>query len=271
MCPPDFYGIDYEINPWMDRRQPGRPAAGGASSGRHCGGCWSRRGRQCLVHDAGGRAARPGLHGQCGLDPRPHGDPLPFPPSRAARRRAALARNGCRQHGFEVRRLRSRDCSSKGRATRCSAATRCLPAIGSAATCGAAAGRRVARLPRHSVGTGRPAVLSPRHVLLSPGGRRGDLLSRPRWTTTASGRSRRRLPRADRRERSRGGGGFACNAVVVGRTVITNTGCPRPAPRLRPRGFTARETPLGEFVKAGGSAKCLTLRLDEGSGMRDQG
>ena len=31
---------------------------------------------------------------------------------------------------------------------------------------------------------------------------------------------------------------------------------------LRRHGYTPRETPLDEFVKAGGSAKCLTLRLD---------
>jgi hypothetical protein len=31
---------------------------------------------------------------------------------------------------------------------------------------------------------------------------------------------------------------------------------------LRAAGFSPVETPLGEFVKAGGSAKCLTLRLD---------
>lgn len=55
---------------------------------------------------------------------------------------------------------------------------------------------------------------------------------------------------------------FACNAVVVGRTVVTNTGCPRLHAALRERGFETRETPLDEFVKAGGSAKCLTLRLD---------
>jgi N-dimethylarginine dimethylaminohydrolase len=55
---------------------------------------------------------------------------------------------------------------------------------------------------------------------------------------------------------------FACNAVVIGRTVITNTGCPAMHARLRERGYTPLETPLGEFVKAGGSAKCLTLRLD---------
>jgi N-dimethylarginine dimethylaminohydrolase len=55
---------------------------------------------------------------------------------------------------------------------------------------------------------------------------------------------------------------FACNAVVVGRTVVTNTGCPSLHSQFRERGFSPRETPLDEFVKAGGSAKCLTLRLD---------
>lgn len=55
---------------------------------------------------------------------------------------------------------------------------------------------------------------------------------------------------------------FACNAVVIGRTVITNTGCPRLHAALRAEGFEPQETPLDEFVKAGGSAKCLTLRLD---------
>jgi N-dimethylarginine dimethylaminohydrolase len=55
---------------------------------------------------------------------------------------------------------------------------------------------------------------------------------------------------------------FACNAVVIGRTVITNTGCPELHEALADASFTPCETPLSEFVKAGGSAKCLTLRLD---------
>lgn len=65
---------------------------------------------------------------------------------------------------------------------------------------------------------------------------------------------------------------FACNAVVVGRTVVTNTGCPELHRELRSRGYEPRETPLDEFVKAGGSAKCLTLRLDgeEAAGWKDQ-
>ena len=55
---------------------------------------------------------------------------------------------------------------------------------------------------------------------------------------------------------------FACNAVVVGKTVVTNTGSPELHKQLKANGFTPIETPLSEFVKSGGSAKCLTLRLD---------
>jgi len=55
---------------------------------------------------------------------------------------------------------------------------------------------------------------------------------------------------------------LACNAVVLGKTVITGAGCPDLHRQLRDRGFAPQETPLGEFIKAGGSAKCLTLRLD---------
>jgi N-dimethylarginine dimethylaminohydrolase len=55
---------------------------------------------------------------------------------------------------------------------------------------------------------------------------------------------------------------FACNVVCIGRTVVTNDGCPRLHAKLQAAGFTPVATPLGEFVKAGGSAKCLTLRLD---------
>lgn len=55
---------------------------------------------------------------------------------------------------------------------------------------------------------------------------------------------------------------FAANAVVVGKTIVTNAGCSKLHEKLRDAGFDPVETPLSEFVKAGGSAKCLTLRLD---------
>ncbi len=55
---------------------------------------------------------------------------------------------------------------------------------------------------------------------------------------------------------------FACNAVVVGRHVVLNTGCPKLEQQLTELGYTPHATELGEFIKAGGSAKCLTFRLD---------
>lgn len=55
---------------------------------------------------------------------------------------------------------------------------------------------------------------------------------------------------------------FACNAVVVGNHVVMNTGCPHLESDLIKAGFIPHSTPLDEFLKAGGSAKCLTLRLD---------
>jgi len=55
---------------------------------------------------------------------------------------------------------------------------------------------------------------------------------------------------------------FACNAVLVGRTVVTNTGCPWLHNSLKELDYEPVEAALDEFVKAGGSAKCLTLRLD---------
>ena len=55
---------------------------------------------------------------------------------------------------------------------------------------------------------------------------------------------------------------FGCNAVVVGKTVVHNSRCPQLAASLGEGGYTSVEVELDEFLKAGGSAKCLTLRLD---------
>lgn len=55
---------------------------------------------------------------------------------------------------------------------------------------------------------------------------------------------------------------FGCNAVVIGKTVITNTGGEQLGADLRAWGYEPIAVELDEFLKAGGSAKCLTLRLD---------
>ncbi len=56
---------------------------------------------------------------------------------------------------------------------------------------------------------------------------------------------------------------FACNAVNVGKHVVVNQVSPELRGRLEAAGFEVRETPLNEFMKSGGGAKCLTLRLTE--------
>lgn len=56
---------------------------------------------------------------------------------------------------------------------------------------------------------------------------------------------------------------FACNAVNVGQTVVMNQASDELKQRLVAAGFQVRETPLTEFLKAGGAAKCLTLRVTE--------
>jgi N-dimethylarginine dimethylaminohydrolase len=55
---------------------------------------------------------------------------------------------------------------------------------------------------------------------------------------------------------------FSCNAVVVGRSVVLNQGAPKLAAALESLGFNVRPLEFSEFIKSGGSAKCLTLRID---------
>jgi N-dimethylarginine dimethylaminohydrolase len=55
---------------------------------------------------------------------------------------------------------------------------------------------------------------------------------------------------------------FACNALVVDSAVVMNTGCPSTVDALAQRGLRAVETATDEFIKAGGSVKCLVLMLD---------
>ncbi len=57
--------------------------------------------------------------------------------------------------------------------------------------------------------------------------------------------------------------GFACNAVRMGRTLITSYASAELRSGLEAWGFEVIVTPLTEFIKAGGAAKCLTLVLDQ--------
>ena len=50
--------------------------------------------------------------------------------------------------------------------------------------------------------------------------------------------------------------------LVLGESIVMNRGSPELERKLGERGYKVFETDLSEFIKSGGSAKCLTLSLD---------
>jgi arginine dihydrolase len=258
MCPPDYYGIEYEINPWMSRqRQSDRPAAVQQ---------WTAL--KNLLESTGAAIEI--------LAPEPGLPDLVFTANAALiyKKIAVMARFRHDQRqgevafdeaflrgaGFEIRRV-SDELHFEG--------------AGDALFCGdtLCAGYRIRSHARGHQQIGQ--MLGCRVIpveLVDPYYYHLDTCFCPLSPTQAIyfppafddyGRSalQAQVPElievtADEAKR------FACNAVVVGKIVVTNIGCPRLHASLCQRGFTPHETPLDEFVKAGGSAKCLTLRLD---------
>ncbi|MBI2846718.1 MAG: amidinotransferase, partial [Chloroflexi bacterium] len=54
---------------------------------------------------------------------------------------------------------------------------------------------------------------------------------------------------------------FVCNSVVIGRNVVMSCNCPKAREELQTRGYQVHELDFSEFLKAGGGAKCLVLIL----------
>jgi N-dimethylarginine dimethylaminohydrolase len=268
MCPPDYYGIEYEINPWMNRQRQADHAVAVEQ--------WSRL--RHTLEDAGARIEL--------LEPIKGLPDLVFTANAAMiyRREAVLARfrhpqrqgeepfdeAWLAEHGFSIRKLdEGIYFEGAGDALFCGdtliAGYRIRSDVRGHQLVGAMFGCRVIPLelvdPYYYHVDTCFCPLAPGLAVYFPGafddyGRR------------ALAEAVDELVEANEEESRR----FACNAVVVGRTVVTNTGCPRLHAALRERGFEPRETPLDEFVKAGGSAKCLTLRLDgeEAAGWKHQ-
>lgn len=55
---------------------------------------------------------------------------------------------------------------------------------------------------------------------------------------------------------------FACNAVVVDKSVVMPAGCGATEALLKSWGFTPHAVQMTEYLKAGGATKCLSLQLD---------
>ncbi len=55
---------------------------------------------------------------------------------------------------------------------------------------------------------------------------------------------------------------FGCNAVCIDQDVALPAGCTQLTDDLHARGYRVHPVVLTEYLKSGGAAKCLTLRLD---------
>jgi N-dimethylarginine dimethylaminohydrolase len=64
---------------------------------------------------------------------------------------------------------------------------------------------------------------------------------------------------------------LAANAVPLNGSIVLSSCSERLRRRLEERGFTVVATPLHAFLRSGGSACCLTLRLDHRSERIDAG
>ncbi|HEB90997.1 MAG TPA: nitrate reductase [Deltaproteobacteria bacterium] len=57
--------------------------------------------------------------------------------------------------------------------------------------------------------------------------------------------------------------GFACNLLRLGDRIFLNRASPKLRRALARWGFETFERPVGEFLKAGGGVKCLSMMLDQ--------
>ena len=57
------------------------------------------------------------------------------------------------------------------------------------------------------------------------------------------------------------GRNFACNAVAIGQSIIMNKASAGLEAELAQRDLEVIETDVSEFLKAGGSCKCLILEI----------
>ncbi len=55
---------------------------------------------------------------------------------------------------------------------------------------------------------------------------------------------------------------FACNAVVLNNNIVIPSRCPQTANLLKKLGLNVNACDMDEYLKSGGACKCLTLRID---------
>ena len=77
----------------------------------------------------------------------------------------------------------------------------------------------------------------------------------------------RRVPEANRIQVQEADAmNFTCNALCIGETIITNAASEKLQSDLKQWGYTVKTIPVSEFMLAGGAVKCLSLLIDQDLG-----
>jgi N-dimethylarginine dimethylaminohydrolase len=259
MCPPDHFGIEYEINPWMDRKK-------GADRER-AAAQWQAL-YETLTGPVGATVELlepvPGLPdmvftANAGLVAGKRFIPSRFRHSVRTGEEPHFHR-WFESHGYEVLPLPA-GCIFEGAGDALSCGDTLFAGyhfrshVSSHRELSRMLGKRVLSLelsnPRFYHLDTCFCPLGPDSAIYYP-----DAFDRYAQRVLSAGVSRPVLADPDDAAR------FGCNAVVVDRHVVINEGCAGLKARLEEAGYTVHPVDLSEFLKSGGAAKCLTLRLD---------
>jgi N-dimethylarginine dimethylaminohydrolase len=261
MCPPDHYGIEYEINPWMHRQiQPDRELA--------------RRQWENLKEILGNRLGakvelidpKPGLPDMVFTANAGYVEGEIFVPSRFRYRARQGEEPWFRQwfadRGFEIRELPGEWVfEGFGDALpwreKILAGYRFRSDIRSHAELGRLLGREVLSLELcdsrfYHLDTCL-CPLAEGEVMYFPGA--FDDYGRAALRGLVGEERLHAVSEAEAQH-------FCCNAILAGKQLVLNSGSPELAGRLEGRGYEIIECDLSEFLKSGGSARCLVCRLD---------
>lgn len=262
MCPPDHFGVAYVINPWMEGQYARTDAIQSRRQWLELKAMLEQRADICLL------GARPGLPdlvftANAGL---PKGNKVVISRFRSPERRGEepVFREWFTAKGYQIVDP-PKDIFFEGAGDALYDETRDLYWVGH----GFRSDKDIAPFLEHVLATRAVSLnlVDPRFYHLDtclaplPG---GYLMYFPAAFDAASRKAIEAIVCEERRicVTEADAEAFCCNAVALDDTVLMNAASAALQDRLRQAGLTPVTTPLTQFMKAGGAAKCLTLNLD---------
>jgi len=259
LCPPDHYGIEYEINPWMDRSRPTLPERAQAQWRDLAG---ALRSLGCQVELISPQPGLPDMvfTANAGLVVGNRFIPSNFR-FRERRGEAPHFETWFAAHGYEIAHLPNRLVfEGEGDALFCGDVLFCGYRFRSDIRAHRALGETL-----HCLVISVELVEEKFYHLdtcFCPLPDAAAIWYPPAFDTYGRRAIRqhiRHLIEVEPQEAVH----FACNAVVLDKELLLPEGCPRLSSTLTGLGYRPHSLPMTEFLKAGGACKCLTLFLPQ--------